>query len=66
MEADGEKYFFTLKVNHGGQLAEQNGVIEYVGGQVEYFVYCQNDYMSLLELEDFADRLGYEGRVMLL
>ena len=54
LEADGQSDFFTMKVNHGGQFVEQNGRIEYDGGQINYFDYCLADYMSLLELDDYA------------
>ena len=52
-----------MKVNHGGHFYEDNGKLKYVNGEVEYFDFCQVDYMSLIELDDFAGRLGYEGKV---
>ena len=52
-----------MQVNHAGQFVEHNGRIEYDGGQVDYFHYCHTDYMSLLELDNFADILGYEEKV---
>ena len=62
--AAGETSLFTLKFNHGGQFENVgNGNLHYVNGHVVYFDHCDIDYMSMLELEDFAERLGYEEHV---
>ena len=37
--------------------------MQYVNGHVDYFDHCDIDYMSMLELEDFVERLGYEENV---
>ena len=55
---------FTMKVRHGGQIVEVNGKQEYEGGMVDYFDKCDVDCISMLELEDFAERLGYEGNAI--
>ena len=31
--------------------------------KIEYFDFCRCDFMSLLELNDFAERLGYGQKV---
>ena len=40
-----------------------NGNLQYVNGQVEYFDQCDVDCMSIIEHEDFAKRLRYEEYV---
>ena len=57
---------FTMKVRHGGQIVEVNGKQEYEGGVVDYFDKCDVDDMSMLEIEDFAERLGYEGNFIFI
>ena len=42
-----------------------NGNLQYVNGQVEYFDQCDVDYISMMELEDFVERLRYEENVTL-
>ena len=40
-----------------------NGNLQYVNGHVDYFDHCDIDHMSMLELEDFAERLGYKEHI---
>ncbi|RXH75872.1 hypothetical protein DVH24_042659 [Malus domestica] len=40
---------------HGGQLSEDF----YVEGKVDFFDYCDNDFMSLLEVDNMVEELGY-------
>ncbi|RXH81322.1 hypothetical protein DVH24_005236 [Malus domestica] len=40
---------------HGGQLSEDF----YVGGKVDFFDYCDKDFMSLLEVDNMVEELGY-------
>ena len=49
-----------------GHFYEDNGKLKHVNGEVEYFDFCQVDYMSLIELDDFARRLGYERRLSIV
>ena len=64
--APGETSLFTINVNHGGQFEEVgNGNLQYVNGHVEYFDQCDVDYISMMELEDFVERLRYEENVTL-
>ncbi|KAM1234908.1 hypothetical protein ACFX2J_004434 [Malus domestica] len=45
---------------HSGQLSEDF----YVGGKVDFFDYCDKDFMSLLEVDDMVKELGYENVFM--
>ncbi|KAB2628859.1 hypothetical protein D8674_033654 [Pyrus ussuriensis x Pyrus communis] len=40
---------------HGGQLSEDF----YVGGNEDFFDYCDKDFMSLLEVDNIVEELGY-------
>ncbi|KAM1837742.1 hypothetical protein FF1_019582 [Malus domestica] len=40
---------------HGGQLSEDF----YVEGKVDFFDYCDNNFMSLLEVDNMVEELGY-------
>ena len=51
---------FTMKVRHGGYIQVQDGVARYVN---DYFDFCTGDFMSMIELQDFAERLGYEEKM---
>ncbi|RXI02320.1 hypothetical protein DVH24_026850 [Malus domestica] len=46
---------FTIKMFHGGQLSEDF----YVGGKMDFFDYCDKDFMSLLEVGNMVEELGY-------
>ena len=62
--AAGKTSLFTLKFNYGGQFEDiGNGNLQYVNCHVDYFDHCDIDHMSMLELEDFAERLGYKEHV---
>ena len=61
--APGECNFFTMKVMHRGQITKFTKQ-EYKKGSVDYFDDYDVDCMSMLELTDFAERLGYEGNVI--
>ena len=49
----------TLKIHHGGALFEDRGLISYRGGETMFLDWVSTDYISLLELEYFAKKLGY-------
>ncbi|KAB2628899.1 hypothetical protein D8674_033694 [Pyrus ussuriensis x Pyrus communis] len=51
----GNNDLFTIKMYHGGQLSEDF----YVGGKVDFFDYCDKDFMSLLEVDNIVEELGY-------
>ncbi|KAM1048982.1 hypothetical protein ACFX2C_028132 [Malus domestica] len=40
---------------HGGQLSEDF----YVGGNVDFFDFCDKDFMSMLEVDSMVEELGY-------
>ena len=50
---------FTLKIHHGGALAETDGIVSYVKGEVGFVDWVSRDYLSLLDLDDVAEKLGY-------
>ena len=54
---------FTMKVYHGGEIYVVDNAAKYQHGEVEYFDFCGKDFVSLIELQDFAERLGYEKNV---
>ncbi|RXH86773.1 hypothetical protein DVH24_022046 [Malus domestica] len=56
----GNNELFTIKMYHSGQLSEDF----YVGGKVDFFDYCDKDFMSLLEVDDMVEELGYENVFM--
>ena len=41
----------------------EDGVARYENGEVDYFDLCRGDFMSLIELKDFAESSGYEQNV---
>ena len=51
----GNNDLFTIKMYHGGQLSEDF----YVGGNEDFFDYCDKDFMSLLEVDNIVEELGY-------
>ena len=53
---------FTMKVNHGGAIVVVDGVATYKDGEIEYFDFYKGDFMSMLELNDFAERLRYDQK----
>ncbi|KAK2993096.1 hypothetical protein RJ640_012633, partial [Escallonia rubra] len=62
-EYDYDSEFFTIELHHRGEFRNcpvTVYVTVYVGGKVVYFDYCDLDKMSLLELVDCCEKLGYE------
>ena len=53
--------YFTVELHHGGWVTTETKK-EYVGGRVNFFYYCNIDLMSLLEIEDMVESLGYSGK----
>lgn len=49
--------YFTIRIHHSGKFVELNHRC-YVGGKVDYFDYCHQDEMSMLELNEMAKELG--------
>lgn len=58
--ADDDRSLFTLKVHHSGALKETQGILRYSGGKVSFIDWLSKDYISLLDLNDLADKLGYD------
>ena len=54
--------FFSIKVHHGRDFTE-GPVKRYVGSTVEYLDNCDPDKMSLLEMDDIAEKLGHVPHV---
>ncbi|CAN6727414.1 unnamed protein product [Malus baccata var. baccata] len=46
---------------HGEQLSEDF----YVGRNVDFFDYCDKDFMSLLEVDNMVEELGYGNDAVL-
>ncbi|KAG8371475.1 hypothetical protein BUALT_Bualt13G0091400 [Buddleja alternifolia] len=53
-----EEKLFTIKLHHGGKLIE-HPLKMYVGGRVDFVDFIDPDLMSLIELDKFAEKLGY-------
>ncbi|KAH7854209.1 hypothetical protein Vadar_011391 [Vaccinium darrowii] len=51
--------YFTIKLNHGGNLVKENAVEYYIDGTVNYFDYCDNDRISRTELQAMCKEVGY-------
>ncbi|KAH7864581.1 hypothetical protein Vadar_031205 [Vaccinium darrowii] len=55
--------YFTIKLNHGGNLVKEDMVEYYVGGSVNYIDYCNNDRISKTELHAMSKEVGCVGEV---
>ncbi|KAH7845627.1 hypothetical protein Vadar_004158 [Vaccinium darrowii] len=56
---DSTPEYFTIKLNHGGNLVKED-VVEYcIDGTVNYFDYCNNDRISRTELQAMCKEVGY-------
>ncbi|KAB2594620.1 hypothetical protein D8674_036800 [Pyrus ussuriensis x Pyrus communis] len=51
----GNNELFTIKIYHGGELSDDF----YVGGKVDFFDFCDKDFMSLVEVDNMVEELGY-------
>ncbi|KAH7854192.1 hypothetical protein Vadar_011227 [Vaccinium darrowii] len=51
--------YFTIKLNHGGNLVKEDVVEYYIDGTVNYFDYCDNDRISRIELQAMCKEVGY-------
>ncbi|KAH7848133.1 hypothetical protein Vadar_034123 [Vaccinium darrowii] len=51
--------FFTFKVHRGGIFVVDGGTKSYMGGQIRYSHYWDIDKVSLLELDEIAQKLGF-------
>lgn len=61
--ADKHDSFFTLEIHHKGVFVGSGVGKCYNGGIIDYFDYCNMDLMSILEIEDMLEQLGYDGTV---
>ncbi|KAB2616894.1 hypothetical protein D8674_012763 [Pyrus ussuriensis x Pyrus communis] len=46
---------FIIKIYPGGELSDDF----YVGGKVDFFDFCDKDFMSLVEVDNMVEELGY-------
>ncbi|CAK9139378.1 unnamed protein product [Ilex paraguariensis] len=49
---------FSMEVHHSGQFTE-SPTKAYVGGKINYIDDCDCELMSLIEMDDIANSLGY-------
>ncbi|KAH7845605.1 hypothetical protein Vadar_004008 [Vaccinium darrowii] len=57
-QIDSNPEYFTIKLNHGGNLVKEDMVEYYVGGSVNYIDYCDNDRISKTELHAMSKEVG--------
>ncbi|KAG5541533.1 hypothetical protein RHGRI_021387 [Rhododendron griersonianum] len=57
--------YFTIKLNHDGNLVKEDMLEYYVGGTVNYFDFCDNDRISRTELRAICKEVGYVEEVSL-
>ncbi|KAG5555175.1 hypothetical protein RHGRI_012644 [Rhododendron griersonianum] len=57
--------YFTIKLNHDGNLVKEDMLEYYVGGTVNYFDFCDNDRISRTELRAMCKEVGYVEEVSL-
>ena len=60
--ADPKGEFFSIKFHHGGVFVKEP-YWGYKGGEVHFFDQCNVDEISMLELEDMAEKLGWKENV---
>ncbi|KAK8691671.1 hypothetical protein V6N13_075171 [Hibiscus sabdariffa] len=60
MKYDDLSQFFTLVVHHGGFMVNSPR-LKYTGKKINFFDMCHVDSMSMLEMYDIAEELGYNG-----
>ncbi|KAB2637125.1 hypothetical protein D8674_027659 [Pyrus ussuriensis x Pyrus communis] len=53
----GDNKLFTIKMYHSGELTDDF----YVRGKVDFFDFCDKDFMSLLKVDNMVKDLGYEN-----
>ncbi|XP_058218412.1 uncharacterized protein LOC131329341 [Rhododendron vialii] len=51
--------YFTIKLNHDGNLVKEDMMEYYVSGTVNYFDFCDNDRISRTELRAMCKEVGY-------
>ncbi|KAF7121212.1 hypothetical protein RHSIM_Rhsim13G0199100 [Rhododendron simsii] len=55
--------YFSIKLNHDGNIVRENMIEYYVGGTVSYIDYCDNDRISRIELHAMCKEFGYVEEV---
>ncbi|KAK8661611.1 hypothetical protein V6N13_091209 [Hibiscus sabdariffa] len=60
MKYDDSSQFFTLVVHHGGFMVNSPR-LKYTGKKINFFDMCHVDSMSMLEMYDIAEEVGYNG-----
>ncbi|KAK8670251.1 hypothetical protein V6N13_105009 [Hibiscus sabdariffa] len=60
MKYDASSQFFTLVVHHGGFMVNSPR-LKYTGKKINFFDMCHVDSMSMLEIYDIAEEVGYNG-----
>ncbi|KAK8585308.1 hypothetical protein V6N13_076182 [Hibiscus sabdariffa] len=50
---------------HHGEFMVNSPMAKYTGKKVDFFDYCHVDRMSMLDMYDIAEELGYSGRYIL-
>ncbi|RXH77000.1 hypothetical protein DVH24_019888 [Malus domestica] len=60
LRKEGDDEIFTIKMYHGGELSDDF----YVKGKVDFFFFCDKDLMSLLEVHNIVEELGYGNLFM--
>lgn len=49
----------TVKIHHGGHIVFDYDGLRYAGGEIRYFDWVSKNRLNLLQLQNFANQLGY-------